>query len=84
MISLETLAPHIHRIRQSIPDSVRLIAVTKNIPVESMRVAYAAGLHELPKVGSKKPRSSKLNCRIFPISRGTSLVTSSATKQSWP
>jgi hypothetical protein len=46
MISLETLAPHIHRIRQSIPDSVRLIAVTKNIPVESMRVAHAAGLHE--------------------------------------
>ena len=37
---------HISRIRASIPPGVRLIAVTKTVPVEKMRVAYAAGIRD--------------------------------------
>ena len=43
---LQTLREHISRIRASIPPGVRLIAVTKTVPVEKMRVAYAAGIRD--------------------------------------
>jgi len=33
-------------IRQQLPDSVRLIAVTKQVPVDAMREAYAAGIRD--------------------------------------
>lgn len=43
---LQALMEHISRIRASIPPGVRLIAVTKTVPVEKMRVAYAAGIRD--------------------------------------
>jgi pyridoxal phosphate enzyme (YggS family) len=44
MISL--IRERITAIRASLPDSVRLIAVTKTVPAELMRAAYAAGVRD--------------------------------------
>lgn len=41
-----TLAQRIANIRSQLPTSVGLIAVTKQVPVEAMRTAYAAGLRD--------------------------------------
>lgn len=43
---MSAIAERLTTIRQSIPDSVRLIAVTKQVSVEVMRAAYAAGLRD--------------------------------------
>ncbi|GAB4133691.1 MAG: YggS family pyridoxal phosphate-dependent enzyme [Cyanobacteria bacterium J069] len=42
----EAIAQTIHQIRQTLPDSVLLMAVTKQVPVEAMRAAYAAGVRD--------------------------------------
>ncbi|NEQ27100.1 MAG: YggS family pyridoxal phosphate enzyme, partial [Microcoleus sp. SIO2G3] len=39
-----SIAERIANIRQQLPPSVRLIAVTKQVSVEAMREAYAAGI----------------------------------------
>jgi pyridoxal phosphate enzyme (YggS family) len=41
-----TIAQRIQDIRQQIPSDVRLIAVTKQVPVSAMREAYAAGIRD--------------------------------------
>jgi pyridoxal phosphate enzyme (YggS family) len=41
-----TIAHHIQQIRASLPSSVRLIAVTKQVSVEAMRVAYREGIRD--------------------------------------
>ncbi|MBF2026151.1 MAG: YggS family pyridoxal phosphate-dependent enzyme [Oscillatoriales cyanobacterium C42_A2020_001] len=41
-----SIAERIAQIRETLPDSVRLIAVTKQVPVEAMRAAYAAGIRD--------------------------------------
>ncbi|PSB30438.1 YggS family pyridoxal phosphate-dependent enzyme [Stenomitos frigidus] len=41
-----TIAERISQIRATLPDSVRLIAVTKQVPVDAMRAAYAAGVRD--------------------------------------
>lgn len=41
-----TIAERIHQVRQTLPDSVRLIAVTKQVSIDSMRAAYAAGVRD--------------------------------------
>ncbi|MBW4576879.1 MAG: YggS family pyridoxal phosphate-dependent enzyme [Aphanothece sp. CMT-3BRIN-NPC111] len=43
---MSALAQRITEIRQHLPESVRLIAVTKQVPVEAMREAYAAGVRD--------------------------------------
>lgn len=40
------LAQRIVKIRQQLPESVRLIAVTKQVSVDAMREAYAAGVRD--------------------------------------
>lgn len=40
----EAIAQQIRQIQQTIPDSVRLIAVTKQVPVEVMKIAYELGI----------------------------------------
>lgn len=40
------ITEQIAKIRGSIPESVRLIAVTKTVSVEAMRVAYQAGIRD--------------------------------------
>ena len=45
-IDFELLRDRIVRFRQTIPDSVRIVAVTKQVSVEVMRVAYAAGVRD--------------------------------------
>lgn len=42
----EQITAQIQQIRQSIPARVRLIAVTKLLPVEVVRIAYRAGLRD--------------------------------------
>lgn len=42
----DQIAERIAQIRQTLPDAVRLIAVTKQIPVERMRIAYEAGIRD--------------------------------------
>ncbi|MEO0458968.1 MAG: YggS family pyridoxal phosphate-dependent enzyme [Cyanobacteria bacterium P01_A01_bin.114] len=42
----DKLIAHIQHIRQSIPPSVRLIAVTKTFPASAVRAAYAAGIRD--------------------------------------
>ncbi|MGV0029227.1 YggS family pyridoxal phosphate-dependent enzyme [Phormidesmis priestleyi ANT.L61.2] len=46
MIETDLLQERIQRFRQTIPDTVRIIAVTKQVSVEAMRSAYAAGLRD--------------------------------------
>lgn len=41
-----TILDRITRIRQDIPDTVKLIAVTKQVSVAAMRQAYAAGIRD--------------------------------------
>lgn len=43
---IDSLVERLAQIRQTLPDSVRLIAVTKQVSVELMRAAYAAGLRD--------------------------------------
>ena len=45
-IDFDLLRDRIVRFRQTIPDSVRVVAVTKQVSVEVMRVAYAAGVRD--------------------------------------
>ncbi|NJO39428.1 MAG: YggS family pyridoxal phosphate-dependent enzyme [Cyanobacteria bacterium CRU_2_1] len=40
------VADRIIQVRQTLPDSVKLIAVTKQVPVELMRSAYEAGIRD--------------------------------------
>lgn len=42
----ETIAQRINRIRQQLPSSVRLIAVTKQVGIAAMREAYASGIRD--------------------------------------
>lgn len=43
---MDSITERIAQIRESIPESVRLIAVTKTVSVEAMRVAYQAGIRD--------------------------------------
>lgn len=42
----DLIIDQIAKIRDSIPESVRLIAVTKTVSVEAMRIAYRAGIRD--------------------------------------
>jgi PLP dependent protein len=44
--SPDSIVERIQQIQQPLPNSVRLIAVTKQVSVEAMRVAYAAGVRD--------------------------------------
>ncbi|MGJ3246621.1 MAG: YggS family pyridoxal phosphate-dependent enzyme [Elainellaceae cyanobacterium] len=44
--SVQAIANRVHQIRQTIPDTVRLIAVTKQVSVDAMRAAYDAGIRD--------------------------------------
>ncbi len=41
-----TIAQRIHRLRQSLPDNIRLIAVTKQVSLDAMREAYTIGIRD--------------------------------------
>ncbi len=43
---IDPIAQRIAKIRSTLPAHVRLIAVTKQVPVEAMRAAYAAGVRD--------------------------------------
>lgn len=43
---VEAIAQRLAQIRQNIPDRVRLIAVSKTFPAETVRAAYEAGLRD--------------------------------------
>lgn len=58
-----TIAERIDQIRQTLPDSVRLIAVTKQVSVEAMREAYAAGVRDFAenRVQEAEAKQAKLS-----------------------
>lgn len=43
---IDLITEQIIKIRASVPESVRLIAVTKTVSVEAMRIAYQAGIRD--------------------------------------
>ena len=43
---MESIAERIETIRLSLPESVRLIAVSKQVPVDGIRAAYSAGIRD--------------------------------------
>ena len=43
---VESIAERITNIRSNLPESVRLIAVTKQVSVDTIRTAYAAGIRD--------------------------------------
>jgi PLP dependent protein len=45
-LSTNLITARIEQIRQTLPDSVRLIAVSKQVSVEAIRAAYAAGIRD--------------------------------------
>ena len=45
-LPVNRIAERLNEIRQTLPATVRLIAVTKQVPVETMRLAYEAGLRD--------------------------------------
>jgi pyridoxal phosphate enzyme (YggS family) len=45
-LKAEQLADRLREIRQTLPASVKLIAVTKQVPVELMRIAYELGIRD--------------------------------------
>lgn len=45
-LPVNRIAERLNEIRQTLPTAVRLIAVTKHVPVEVMRLAYEAGLRD--------------------------------------
>lgn len=42
----DRIVERIHTLRTTLPETVRLIAVTKKVPVQAMRVAYDAGIRD--------------------------------------
>jgi PLP dependent protein len=42
----ESLCDRLNSIRSQLPVSVRLIAVTKTVPADIIRIAYAAGIRD--------------------------------------
>ncbi|HEY9662007.1 MAG TPA: alanine racemase, partial [Allocoleopsis sp.] len=44
--SVTPLAERLQQIRQTLPDTVKLIAVTKQVSVEAIRDAYALGIRD--------------------------------------
>ncbi|MBM0740209.1 YggS family pyridoxal phosphate-dependent enzyme [Phormidium sp. CLA17] len=55
-----TISERIAQIKSSLPDSVRLIAVTKQVPIEAMREAYAAGIRDF---GESKVQEAEIKQR---------------------
>lgn len=59
------IADRIAEVRQHLPESVRLIAVTKQVSVEAMRAAYAAGIRDfgesrIQEAAAKQPQLQDL------------------------
>ncbi len=59
---MSPLFDHISQFRASIPSSVRIVAITKMVSVEAMRIAYAAGLRDFgeSRVQEAEPKRAEL------------------------
>lgn len=53
-VSIEQLAERLEQVRLTLPGTVKLIAVTKQVPVEAIQAAYQLGLRDFGEVGSRK------------------------------
>ena len=61
-----TIAERITQIRQNfLPDSVKLIAVTKQVSVEAMREAYAAGVRDFGESRIQEAQAKQLQLVRF-------------------
>lgn len=62
----DSITDRIIRIRQQLPASVRLIAVTKQVPVEAMREAYAAGVRDFGESRVQEAAEKQANLQDLP------------------
>ncbi len=60
------LSPHFTTIRQNLPPSVRLIAITKQVPVVAMRAAYAAGVRDFGENRIQEAEAKRLELQDLP------------------
>lgn len=63
---LPPLSPHFTGIRQSLPPTVRLIAITKQVPVAAMRAAYAAGVRDFGESRIQEAEAKRLELQDLP------------------
>ncbi|MGA7938194.1 MAG: YggS family pyridoxal phosphate-dependent enzyme [Kovacikia sp.] len=61
-----TISERISQIRQSLPDSVRLIAVTKQVSIAAMREAYDAGLRDFGESRIQEAEIKQAQFKDFP------------------
>jgi PLP dependent protein len=61
-----TIAERIHQIRETLPASVRLIAVTKQVSVDAMREAYAAGVRDFAENRVQEAEAKQAQLRDLP------------------
>jgi pyridoxal phosphate enzyme (YggS family) len=61
-----SIAERIANIRQQLPPSVRLIAVTKQVSVEAMREAYAAGIRDFGESRTQEAEAKLAQLRDLP------------------
>ena len=61
-----TIAERINQIRETLPASVRLIAVTKQVSVEAMREAYAAGVRDFAENRVQEAEAKQAQLRDLP------------------
>ncbi len=60
------LSPNFTAIQRSLPPSVRLIAITKQVPVAAMRAAYAAGVRDFGESRIQEAEAKKAELQDLP------------------
>lgn len=61
-----SIAQRIAKIREQLPESVRMIAVTKQVSVESMREAYASGVRDFAESRIQEAELKQAHLQDFP------------------
>ncbi|MFB2919144.1 YggS family pyridoxal phosphate-dependent enzyme [Aerosakkonema funiforme] len=62
----EAIASRIALVRQQVPESVRLIAVTKQVSMDAMRSAYAAGIRDFGESRVQEAEAKQLQLQDLP------------------
>ena len=78
------IAERIAHIRQQLPTGVRLIAVTKQVSVDAMREAYAAGIRDFGENRLQEAETKIAQLSDLPDLNCISLGIYRATKQKKP
>lgn len=65
-ITPEAIAKRLAHIRQTVPESVRIVAVTKTFPATTLRAAYAAGLRDFGESRIQEAASKQAELQDLP------------------